>query len=411
MAGIQQIGFLPPDLMAEQQGIERKRRLAEAMLMQGMQPHAPGQMVSGYFVRSSPLEGLARLFQTYAGMKGQEGADRANTELYQRAQAARMQALQRLGPNPTPQALMQSQDPMLQQYGMQAYAKGMEPYTLKPEERRMQGSQVVAEGGPAAFTIGPDQVRMRGAEVIAKGPPKEDDFTRALRTAGIDPSGPEGQRLARAHAEKLATHAPAPNVRVDVKTGESLGKEIGPMVAESRAGALGALQTAEISQRIRNALAGGNVTVGPTANIRNTVNQFAQVLGVGGKDNEERLVNTRNVIRGLAQATIAARKQLKGQGQVSDFEGKLLQKAESGDIDSMTIPELKSFVDLSERLAKLQYGLHTHNLDVMRKRPDLQNLLPFYEVPQWGAFNAPPQGGQGKVIDFNSLPSNGHKTP
>ena len=153
------------------------------------------------------------------------------------------------------------------------------------------------------------------------------------------------------------------------------------MVAESRASALGSLDAIDTVSRVRKALSTGNVTLGPTATLRNQIDQIAQVLGIAGKNTEEKLVNTRDVIRGLAQFTIAARKSLKGQGQVSDFEGKLLQRAESGDINDFTMPELKAFIETTDRLARRQYKNHQSNIDVMKKRPDLEKLVPFYEVP------------------------------
>ena len=41
--------------------------------------------------------------------------------------------------------------------------------------------------------------------------------------------------------------------------------------------------------------------------------------------------NTRQTIRGLAEFTISVRKKLKGQGQITEYEQKTLQKAYSGE--------------------------------------------------------------------------------
>jgi len=177
---------------------------------------------------------------------------------------------------------------------------------------------------------------------------------------------------------------------VNVKLEDSLAKEIGPMMAESRTGALGAIETLDTVGRARMAIDKGMVNVGPTATIRQKVGQVAQMLGVGGKDNEEQIVNTRNVIRSLGQFSLAARKQLKGQGQVSDFEGKLLIKAESGEIEDMTIPELKSFLAVTDRLARRQYDLHQHNLKTMKANPKVSEIAPFYEVPEAPTARAQP---------------------
>jgi hypothetical protein len=129
--------------------------------------------------------------------------------------------------------------------------------------------------------------------------------------------------------------------------------------------------------------------------VRTKVDQVAQWMGVGGKDTEERLINTRNVIRGLAQSTVNARKALKGQGQVSDYEGRLLMRAEAGEIDDFTVPELKDFLKVSRRMAEKAYGEHKRILGVMAKDEGSKGLVPFYEVPAPGTssgFELSPEG-------------------
>lgn len=178
-----------------------------------------------------------------------------------------------------------------------------------------------------------------------------------------------------------AAGAPRVDVKVDQKTGESFAKEIGPMMTDSRSSALSALSAVETAQRIGSAISQGNVTLGPTATLRNKTDQVAQLFGVGGNTTEERLVNTRNVIRGLSQFTIAARKQLKGQGQVSDYEGKLLQRAESGEIEDFTLPELRDFIGVTDKLARQTYGEHQRMLGVMKGDPRTSGFVPYYSVP------------------------------
>lgn len=399
-------GYLPPDLMAEQAGIERRRRLAEALTSQGMQS-GRGVQAGRFYVPQSPLEPLVRAFSAFAGAKAGEDADKASLNLAKQAGDRRVAALtSALNPKPTTSVaptdaegtgsfdmsgmsgptvtttqpgpaygpLLASQDPMLQQLGGQLMLQAE-----KPKE---------------GFTLAPGATRFDAqGRTVASGAPAEDEFTKALKAAGMQPNTPEWDRLMGERVKKLTTHPPAADVKVDVKTGEGLAKEIGPMVAESRTSALGALDAVDTANRVNKAISAGNVTLGPGATVRNTVDQLAQTMGVAGKDTTERLTNTREVIRGLAQFTIAARKQLKGQGQVSDFEGKLLQKAESGAIDDMTLPELQAFVAMTDRLARRQYELHGRNLEAMRGRSDLQSLLPFYEVPQMpeSAFKVPAQ--------------------
>lgn len=182
-------------------------------------------------------------------------------------------------------------------------------------------------------------------------------------------------------ARKGVARAGATSVRIDNKLGEGLAGNVKEIVSETRNAASGAVGAYDTANRVGMALSGGNVNLGPTATIRNKADQFAQVLGVGGASTEERLVNTRNVIRGLAQFTVSARKQLKGQGQVSDYEGKLLTKAESGEIDDFTFPELKDFIATTKRIAKKTHDEHKRLIGVMSKDPNVAGLVPYYDVP------------------------------
>lgn len=58
---------LPPDLMAQQSGIDRKRAIAQAMMQAGMTPQQ-GQMISGHYVGPGLGGAIAQLAQTFGGM-------------------------------------------------------------------------------------------------------------------------------------------------------------------------------------------------------------------------------------------------------------------------------------------------------------------------------------------------------
>lgn len=57
---------LPPELALEHQALNRKQQIANMLIEQGLQP-AQGQMVGGWYVPASPLQGLAGLAQIAAG--------------------------------------------------------------------------------------------------------------------------------------------------------------------------------------------------------------------------------------------------------------------------------------------------------------------------------------------------------
>ena len=199
-----------------------------------------------------------------------------------------------------------------------------------------------------------------------------------LTDARIDPKSPQGQALIRKYAINLASEK-----GTIINLGGGLSEAVTKILDEGRNAAEGALTTHDAVQRSLAAISKQAVTLGPAATIRNTADQVAQVMGIAGKDTTERLVNTRSVIRAFGQFSLAARKQLKGQGQVSDFEGKLITKAESGDIDSMTLPELSSFLEVTDRLAKRQYDAYQKNLGALAKKKDYAEVVPFFEVGTW----------------------------
>lgn len=169
--------------------------------------------------------------------------------------------------------------------------------------------------------------------------------------------------------------------KVEIKTGESAAKEIGPMLKESRDEAVGALEQVDAALRIKKALDAGAVMAGPTATLRLRGAQIAAMLGIGGKDTTEAITNTRNAIRGLAEFTISVRKKLRGQGQVTEYEQKTLQKAYSGEIEDLTVEEIRVIANLTERLGRLSYKQHEQQLENMRNTPELRGLVPFYSVP------------------------------
>ena len=170
------------------------------------------------------------------------------------------------------------------------------------------------------------------------------------------------------------------NVKVDAKLGEGLAKEVGPMIAGSASGAEGALNQMQTARQIIGAIDSGNVIAGPGASWRLGAKQFAQTLGLSGKDDAEAIANTRTVIQGMAQQIVNARKQLAGQGQVSDSEQRLLERATSGSIDELTAPEIKQLAVVNQRLSKQVIQRHNAKLDKLKADPATSGLATFFEA-------------------------------
>jgi hypothetical protein len=180
--------------------------------------------------------------------------------------------------------------------------------------------------------------------------------------------------------ERKKAGASVTSVRVENKMGDSLAKEIGPILNDSSAAATGAANQIDAANRIVKAIDSNNVFAGPGASLRLRGAQLGDMLGVAGKDAGEKIANTRSVVRGLAEMTLQGRKQMRGQGAVTESESKLAERAISGDIDDLTAGEIKMLANASARSAKFVYAEHQKKLNVVRGNPAMSNLAPFYEA-------------------------------
>lgn len=106
---------LPFEYQAAQQGITRKRLLAQAMLQRGMAAPRQAQMFGRYASQPGIGEALTQALQTYMGLKGMSGADQDATDLTQRVtqdQEADRTKVMRLA-NGVPGRMTEQQGPVM----------------------------------------------------------------------------------------------------------------------------------------------------------------------------------------------------------------------------------------------------------------------------------------------------------
>jgi hypothetical protein len=176
---------------------------------------------------------------------------------------------------------------------------------------------------------------------------------------------------------RMATK-PTTNISVSATTspaGKSLAEPVGKLAAASAGRAEGATEIMNTANYVREALNSGNVIAGPLAGVRT---KFAQVLELAGVGDKEKLTATRTAIQGMADLTLQSRAELKGQGQITDAETKLLERARSGDIADMTIAELQTVVSVSQRLAGRLWSNHQTLLGRMKNDPAAADVYQYY---------------------------------
>lgn len=210
--------------------------------------------------------------------------------------------------------------------------------------------------------------------------PKEQSLPSAVQEYQFAVSQGYGGTFDQWDKDRKRAGASNTTVRVENKMGDSLAKEIGPIMSESAGVASGAAQQIDAAQRIIQAIDSNKVYAGPGASLRLKAAQIGDLLGIGGKDDAEKIANTRQAVRGLAEMTLQGRKQMRGQGAVTESESKLAERATSGDIDDLTPAEIRQLANASARSARFMYDQHQKKLDAMRKSPGTANLVPFYEA-------------------------------
>ncbi len=186
-----------------------------------------------------------------------------------------------------------------------------------------------------------------------------------------------------------------PGTNVTVKTGEGIVAQVGPMLKDAQIQAQGANIQIDAADRVIGAVDTGKIIAGPLATPQLKLAQIGQVLGVTGKDTEEVIANTRQAIRGFAELTLQGRKSMRGEGAITESEGKLAERAFSGDIDSLTAQEIKQIANASKRVAQYSISEYNRKLDIVGKNPEMKDIVDLYRVTPIAPMK------QGNVKKFN----------
>jgi len=168
------------------------------------------------------------------------------------------------------------------------------------------------------------------------------------------------------------------SVSMDKGFGDAFAKDAAGSLATSRDQAKAAANTIGTLDRITSTLDSGKVALGPTAKFELFGRQLAESTGVGGKDNAEKLQNTRKMIQGAASLAVDGAAALKGQGQITEGERALVSRAAGGDIDSMTAPEIRALTGV---LRKINVGrIEQHKAQLGNVGKQFAPFVPFYNV-------------------------------
>ena len=387
------IGTLNPEQMLQQQQILRQQKMAEMLMQQGMQ-QPQGQMVSGRYVAPSIFQNLAGLANVYMGQRGIEKANQAQIDLAKRLRADETSAMadfmqQRQGrpeiagtpdiPTETYETVRGTPAQAAIPPNPQAAYANLYANPKASQRQRDLAWQKMNEG-PIKVGVEDTLIDPNTLKPIYQGTgklPESIKYAIAIGQLPQDPKtwNPQQAALAQKIVESK-TSAGASKYDFGNMINKSLS-DVAPMLVASKTATSGAIQQADAANRIIQSLDTNKLFTGAGANQKLQAAQIGQMLGVTGNKTEEIVANTRQAIQGLAQLTLQGRKQMRGEGAITESEGALAQRAMSGDI-SLTAGELRILANAAKRSAKFTYDQHQSMMGALAK--DSPNSVPYYQL-------------------------------
>ncbi len=456
LTGNSNVSFYDPAL--EMQDIARKRKLAEALTVQnaqGLSSLGDTQMVGGWAIPKSPWESVGSLGQALSGAYGEQKLNEREKQVAENARTQQGNDVQsfasaltgtpgsasppdELGGGPAQPAMapdrnkalsiaLQSQSPMVQGAGSSMLADMLKKPVIKHVDMGDKIGMIDDRGQlVGTFPKGntPDAVlkdtTTRAKNDVAPSGVVFNPYKTEPGQVFNDPNklinlGPDGKPVVNQPLvgvkKDIASAGKSVNT-VNVNTekqflgniGETVGKDIGTTTSNAKA-AIGTLNTVG---QIRQALDSGQVIAGPGTTAINYLGKIGQVIGVAGKDATEQLTQTRKVIQGLAQLELDGAQQMKGQGQITEAEREIIRRASSGDIDGMTLPELRTLTDVLDKTARYKIKTNAANVQRLRSNPNAASMVDFMNVDEPPPY-VPPQpkrrasDNSPAPVDFRSL--------
>jgi hypothetical protein len=398
------IGTLTPEQMLQQQQILRNQKMSEMLLQKGME-QPQGQMISGHYVRPSIFQNLAGLANTYVGQQGIKEADQAQLDLAKQLRADETSAMtdfmqQKEGRPAVPEKVTELAGPYTSNVPMPtATIAGTPAITANPQAAYANlYSNPKASAAQRQFAFGKMN---EGPMKVGVEDTLLDPFTMkpiyqgaGKLPATLDVAVSLIPNLPRNRAE----WTPAQMNQVENKVmqleaqkspknvfnmSDIMGKDLGQVQQIMIAGQ-GQVQAGELAlgaaNKIDQAIKSKNLNVGPTATVGQSLGQIGDALGLVNQKGQEKLVNTRQAIQGLAQMWMLGRQQAKGQGQITEGENILVGKIQSGDLNTISLPELQYMVENTKTQGNYFRKEYENKLDVLRKNPKYKDIVPLYEV-------------------------------
>lgn len=424
MPNVQSINFgglSNADLQAQQMDLQRRQQYADLLRQQALSP-IQQQQVSGRVVPTSPVEGLAKLATAWLANKSQQGLDQKQADIGAEGRKRAADALRSLAPveaglgDMTPQvpagapadSAVGFTPPQQQTVDPEVRARWVRILNASQSDPKLGEKLLEQELKQPTWSTSPqydengrgilfnDRGQSKPAGISARdklenvngiwqNPYKQGENSFAPQDPnkpfGMGPNGVvpntayQNYELGKAKASQ-----PNINVKTEMKAAESIAGQVGPILKESAVQAQGAVQQQDAAKRVVQAVDSNKLYAGPGAGVRLKMAQIGDMLGVSGADTAEKIANTRQAVRGLAEMTLQGRKQMSGQGAITESESKLAEQATSGNIEGLTPAELKQLANASARASQYVINEHNRKVQIAKSKPETAGIAGYFEA-------------------------------
>jgi hypothetical protein len=371
----------PFDFEQEQKALDRKRAIAQAMMMQSLQqPGGTEYAAGGVAVKRSPFEGLAKIAQTFASTQAMKGLDEQGKDLSTRQRGDIADAIE--------EYTRQTQSREIQAPTFEGMTGSLDEQdiptkreTINPDATMKRSAAMTLMGKigdpkdaaklmvadalrtPEIKAYKPGDVLMRDGVQVGAIPDKPDkvkksDLAILIEERDALPADSPQRATYDAKIKKLTTHQPGTTVNVDAKTEKKYGEKFAEAIAKSDVDLLEAARKApELAERansIKQTLATGKVITGAGADIRLSL---GKALNLVGATDAETISNTESLSTSLARNTLDSIK-ASGLGSGSGFSNAdrdFLEKAAGGKI-TLEAGTIDKLADLAHRAAEKSAG-------------------------------------------------------
>lgn len=119
---------------------------------------------------------------------------------------------------------------------------------------------------------------------------------------------------------------------------------------------------------------------GTLSNAPRAIDQLATALKVSGKDTQQKLARTAEVMQGLAALELQAAEAMKGQGAITENERSLIARAAGGNLRDFTSTEVAALLRALDKTARFKIESHQSMYDQVESDPILRKYSKFYKV-------------------------------